>query len=235
MILDRDLVISNQSNWKGMNFLKNTNKIISILAGVVTFILFNVTFAPYSYPAFMPFLIGGGVYFAANTVLNTDEKKVKKIESKPEVKKIPKLKVDMLTDEMELKAMMDEAYKDLLQIRKGYMEAKHKSIQEKGEKLFNTGVNIFEHLRKNPAKIRQARRYLTYYLDTAANIMNKYIGFIETKLHDSELEDIYQKTDKALDILNEAFNKQFVKLLQNEMMDMDVDIKVLEDTLRTEG
>lgn len=217
-----------------MNFLKNINRIISILAGAVTFVLFSVTFAPYT-PTIIPVILGVGVFFAANTVLNMDATKVKKIESRPDVKKIPKLKVDMLTDEMELKAMMDDAYEDLLQIQKGYRGAKHKSIQEKGEKLFKTGVNIFEHLRKNPAKIRQARRYLTYYLDTAASIMNKYVGFIDTKLHDSELEDIYQKTDKALDILNEAFNKQFVKLLQNEMMDMDVDIKVLEDTLRTEG
>lgn len=210
-----------------MTYLNRYARLIAIASGIVTFIIFQTTLAAVGISWFFTAALGYGVYFAVDKVLS----------SEPEVKKLnkpPTLKVGILTDEHELKEMMNDAYEDLIQIQKGYRRAKHESIKINGEKLFHTGVAIFEHLRKNPSKIRQARRYLTYYLDTAAGIMNKYIGFVETRLDSEEIDKVYLETEKALEILNEAFNKQFVKLMQNEMMDIEADVKVLEDTLRTE-
>ncbi len=210
-----------------MTYLNRYAKLIAIASGIITFVLFRSVTAAYDIGWFLAAVLGYGVYFSVEKVLSA-EPEVKKL------KKPPTLKVGILTDEHELKSMMNDAYEDLIQIQKCYRKAKHESIRINGEKLFHTGVAIFEHLRKNPSKIRQARRYLTYYLDTAAGIMNKYIGFVETRLDTEEINKVYLETEKALEILNEAFNKQFVKLMQNDMMDIEADVKVLEDTLRTE-
>lgn len=210
-----------------MKYLKKYASLIAIASGIVTYVVFQSALASLGVSWFINVALGYGVYLAVDKVLS----------SEPETKKLnkpPTLKVGMLTDEHELKEMMNDAYEDLLQIQKGYRSAKHESIRLNGEKLFHKGVAIFEHLRKNPSKIRQARRYLTYYLDTAAGIMNKYTGFVETRLDSKEIDKVYLETEKALEILNEAFNKQFVKLMQNEMMDIEADVKVLEDTLKTE-
>ncbi|MDO5717879.1 MAG: 5-bromo-4-chloroindolyl phosphate hydrolysis family protein [Tissierellia bacterium] len=196
-------------------------KIIAILAAFITFFVLNESISGIE---FLSLFFSAGVYFAVKTVLK----------SEPKPKEVPPVKVEILNDENELKQIMNNAYEDLMDIQRAYRKARHDSIKIKGERLYHTGVNIFEHLRKNPKKIRQARRYLNYYLDTAATIMNKYSNFIDTGLNTQETEKIYNETDRALEILNKAFNKQFVKLMENDMMDMEADIKVLEDTLKTE-
>ena len=49
------------------------------------------------------------------------------------------------------------------------------------------------------------------------------------------VEPAYQWTKQALLALNRAFTGQFEKLMQNELMDMDADIRLLKQTMKAEG
>lgn len=145
------------------------------------------------------------------------------------------IKPKVLASDLELKSMMDEAYKDLRKIQAVYLKARHPDIKERGKSLLESGVSIFEFLKKNPSKIKLARRFLTYYLDTAAQIMTRYEGFSQTEINSPEMDKIYKDTESALEILDKSFNKQLIKLMQNEIMEFEVDIRVLKDTLKEEG
>lgn len=153
--------------------------------------------------------------------------------SRPQ-KSIGSIRVNALPENQELKKMMNDAYKDLIDIQNAYRKAKHPDIKQNAQRLYMTGVSIFEHLKTNPQKITTARRFLTYYLDTAAKIMNKYKAFLDTRLDSEDMNKVYIETNRGLEILNKAFTNQFNKLLQNEMMDIEADIKVLEQTLKME-
>lgn len=146
-----------------------------------------------------------------------------------------RIKIKLTDDEMELKEIMDTAYGYLLDIRRGYKRAKHESIMELGESLYTSGVKIFEHLNNNPKKIRQSRRYLDYYLEMASKIMCKYTTFLDTGLNSEEVLKVFQETEKALRILNDAFEKQFTKLLRNDMMEVEANVKVLEETFKLDN
>ena len=100
--------------------------------------------------------------------------------------------------------------------------------------LHGTGKRILAYLEENPDKINLARRFFTYYLDTAASLLERYVDFQDTGLHSGEVAEILQKTGEALPVLNDAFEKQFTNLMRGELLDTEVDIELLKNTLKME-
>jgi 5-bromo-4-chloroindolyl phosphate hydrolysis protein len=92
---------------------------------------------------------------------------------------------------------------------------------------------IFDYLAKNPGRIKRARKFLSYYLDTTLFIVNSYAD-----LQGSDDPDIVESRKKLLDILGTikaAFEKQYAVLLQNDVLDIDAEIEVLRSSLKSEG
>ena len=90
------------------------------------------------------------------------------------------------------------------------------------------------YLEENPEKISLARRFFTYYLDLAAKLLDRYVDFQNTGIHSEEITEILQKTAEALPVLHHAFENQFTNLMQGELMDVEVDIELLKNTLQME-
>ena len=57
----------------------------------------------------------------------------------------------------------------------------------------------------------------------------------ETGLSTQETERIFRNTRESIDTLKSAFSLQLEKLMQNELMDMEADLNLLKQTLRSEG
>lgn len=85
-------------------------------------------------------------------------------------------------------------------------------------------MRILDYLKENPDKIKLARRFFTYYLDTTAKILERYMEFQNTGLHSEEVEHILTKTAETLPVLNRAFEGQFTHLMQGELMDVEADL-----------
>ena len=66
-------------------------------------------------------------------------------------------------------------------------------------------------------------------------MLGKYVGLQDTRLLTDESEKIFQNTAEAVLTLKDAFRMQFQKLMQNELMDMEADLNLLRQTLRSEG
>ena len=92
---------------------------------------------------------------------------------------------------------------------------------------------IFDYLAKNPQRVRSARKFLSYYLDTALFIVKSYAD-----LQGSNDPDIAASRQKLLDVLGTikaAFEKQYAVLLKNDVLDIDAEIEVLRSSLKSEG
>ena len=90
-------------------------------------------------------------------------------------------------------------------------------------------------LREHPEKIPGARRYIDYYQETAANVLEHYTELRRTGLDTPETEKLLKQSEESIRTLRSAFQMQFEKLLQNEMMDMEADLNLLKKTLYAEG
>lgn len=167
-------------------------------------------------------LLGIGLYFGFFFLL------------KPS-RKIGGIDVESLPDGKELQRLLDEAQADLAMIEKSKNTISNIPVRSNAEKLHETGRRILDYLNENPDKIKLARKFLTYYLDTASKLLERYVQFQETGLRSAEVREILSKTEEALPVLNQAFERQFTHLMEGELLDVEVDIDLLKNILEMEG
>lgn len=193
-------------------------KISATIAGIVVFLICKLVFKSGLFAAvFLALIMYVFVY----------------VRTKPKYK-FGDVEIDSLAHSQEIEELLDAAYEDLRIIRSASVKARHKSIRDNARQLHITGNSILDYLKKNPKRILSARRFLSYYLDTAADILEKYFEIAATKVENEEMNKIYSQTNKGLIILNDAFEKQFLKLMENEFFDIEAEINVLEKTLKME-
>ncbi len=152
--------------------------------------------------------------------------------SKPVIK-IGSLRLSDVEGE-EMKSLMKDAYEDLEILDKTGKKIQDGTVRELASELYQSGISIFEHLQKNPEKIGLARRFINYYLDTAAGLLGKYQKLIFSRVRGESVEKAKTDIVSGLTILTRAFDQQYERLMQGEIMDITTDVKVLEQTLRSE-
>ena len=140
-----------------------------------------------------------------------------------------------LPDGEELAAIMEEAARDLKQVR--LSAGKITDVKTHGEAaaLADTGGRICEYLRRQPEKIPAAHRFLTYYLDTVGRILIQYVAYQEAGLRTPEVLEFQRKVRSTLPKLKEGFDRQLTQLMADERFDAEADLKVMEGLLQTEG
>lgn len=143
--------------------------------------------------------------------------------------------VDNLQGGQELLQIMSDAHDDMQVIHRASQRSRDPQIAEKAKKLHELGSRLLTYLGDNPKKISSARRFFSFYLDTGANILTKYMDLMASNPDSPQVQRLTPETARALDVLQDAFMTQFNKLVQNEVMDVEADIDLLEKTLHVEG
>ena len=143
--------------------------------------------------------------------------------------------LEELPDGETLEKRLAEAREDFDSIGRSMKEIEDSELQAESEKLHGTAGRILNFLEKNPEKIPAARQFIDYYQDTASSLLKRYVELQNTRLGTADVTQLKDQTRQALVTLNRAFEKQFEKLMQNELMNMDADIKLLRQTMKMEG
>ena len=143
--------------------------------------------------------------------------------------------VDSLQGGQELLQIMSDAHDDMQVIHRASQSGHDPQIALKAKKLHELGSRLLTYLGDNPKKISSARRFFSFYLDTGANILTKYMDLMASNPDSPQVQRLTPETARALDVLHDAFMTQFNKLVQNEVMDVEADIDLLEKTLHLEG
>ena len=151
------------------------------------------------------------------------------------VKKIGRMEVEKIGNGEVLHERLLEAGTDYRRMQKAAGKILDPVLKQDAQTLLTTAGSILKFLTDNPKKIPSARRYIDYYQETAANVLENYVELQDSRLATKEAQRILQNTKEAVATLKEAFQMQFEKLLQNELMDMEADLNLLKQTLRSEG
>ena len=137
-------------------------------------------------------------------------------------------------DRAECEKVLAEARKDLAVLAQAEEIMDSPQDREQVHRLWTTGSSMVAYLEKEPGKLPQARQFFLYYLDTAAHLMERYQAFQKAGVRSPEVVDLLQRTEQALPLLNQAFEKQYDQLLAGELMDTQVEIDVLKAALGPE-
>lgn len=94
---------------------------------------------------------------------------------------------------------------------------------------------IFDYVEKRPEKAGEIRRFMCYYLPTTLKLVSAYREF---DTHDTGAPDIARSKEEivaALGMIDQAFDKLMVKLMQDTALDVSTDIAALQTILAQEG
>ncbi|HJA67448.1 MAG TPA: 5-bromo-4-chloroindolyl phosphate hydrolysis family protein [Candidatus Mediterraneibacter cottocaccae] len=202
------------SKWK-----ENLSIAVSALLALLVFLVLLLNLG---WNLFLCMALAAAVYIALGLIL------------KP-TRKIGKLEIDSMANGELLNERLTEAWADYERMRRATLKITEPDLQASCRELLGTARNIFKYLTDNPEKIPAARRYIDYYQETAANVLEHYVELKNTGLSTKETEKVLKNIRESVATLKAAFDMQFEKLMQNELFDMEADLNLLKQTLMSEG
>ena len=122
-------------------------------------------------------------------------------------------------------------------------EAKIQSIESAADKVQDAQLSarlkhiatgsrgILDIIAEDPKDLRRARKFLKVYLDGAQKVVNKYVNSDHLK----DNKKLEASLNEVLNTIDTVIEEQRVKLLENDVLELDVQIEVLQTQLKHEG
>ena len=188
-------------------------EVISAIAGSAFFAVPYLTLAV----PFVPSLLIGAAAFTAGELILTSDNKGEKIVYENVDKKIDIAKSDA-------KAIYDMRKKiDDSDIVKYISD-----ICDSANKIINT-------VEKDNKKIRNINNFFDYYLPVTLSIIKRYDEIENQDLSSKEMKEFTKNTKEMLKTADEAFSKILDSLYQNDIINIDADMKVFNSMLKADG
>ena len=171
-----------------------------------------------SYTLFSAILFGLSVFIGWYLYYGFDpmEDKLEGYESDKSAKRIMKL--------------LSQANKDIESIRTDAMKANSSQIMILIHDMADEFDKIVQHVTEEPDDYDNARRYLVSYLGELKSIIVTYVK-LEDESRSQEIKDIFIQT---LQTSIEKLKKQYTKLLDDDILDLDIKLSVMQKRLQNE-
>ena len=141
--------------------------------------------------------------------------------------------------EQERMELLQESYTkalaDCAQIEEARKKIRDLDLSRQLGKMQQIAGNMLHYLEENPQKLPLAQRFIDYYQDRAVLLVRKYQEFEETNLQTGQVEEMKARVKAALAGMDEAYEEQFERLLSDQFIDLDAEIKVMEQTMSADG
>ena len=185
------------------------------VSAVVGSAFFAIPYLTLSLPLLPSALIGTGAFIAGELLLSSDEKNQIPTES---VKKT-------------LDSAKDES-KDIYNMRN---KIEDEDLKKYIINISTSANKIISTIEKEPKKIRKIANFFDYYLPVTLSIIKRYDEIENQNLSSQEMKEFISSTKLMLKSADEAFNKKLERLYQNDMINIDADMKVFNSMLKADG
>jgi len=126
---------------------------------------------------------------------------------------------------------LSQAEQQVQQIELANAQIVNPELTERLNRICHSARQVLGILLEKPDNVRKARRFLNTYLDSAQKVAQGYAK-THQKSASSELESNFRN---VLVTIEDVFAEQHSKLLEDDVLDLDVQIEVLKTQLEKEG
>ena len=112
---------------------------------------------------------------------------------------------------------------------------KDEEVSASIDQIEKTHQAILDVIQKQPESVQSIRKYMKYYVPSILELLNHYNELEHSELTGENAETGRQKIKQLLETADKAFKKQLDSLMDQKMLDITVESRVLEDLMRKEG
>jgi len=108
-------------------------------------------------------------------------------------------------------------------------------IRAKAQQLASLARKIVDGLQENPKDAKRVRQFLNYYLGATCTILERYAELTSRNIASGEATAALTKVEGMLDSIQHVFEQQMAAAAQDEVLDLDTELRLLEQTLKMES
>ena len=99
----------------------------------------------------------------------------------------------------------------------------------------DTVDKIIKTVEKNPEKEKYIKNFFDYYLPVTIKLVDRFDEIENQKISSKEIKKFYETTGSTIKEINDVFKKFLNNLYERDMIDTNVEIKVLNSMLKSDG
>lgn len=101
--------------------------------------------------------------------------------------------------------------------------------------IYQTTNKIIEKVSKDKNSLKKIRTFINYYLPVTLKILQKYDEIENQHMNSKDGKEFMKTVEEKIKVISKAFENQLGALYQNDMVDVDAELGVLENMLKSEG
>jgi hypothetical protein len=109
------------------------------------------------------------------------------------------------------------------------------AIKAKIAEIAEITVKIYKDVLDDPSDYAQIRRFADIFIPETLKILSSYPMLESSGAGGDSVEAAKSRVIHVLDTILESYKKQFDALFNNQVLDIEIDVKVLETLLKREG
>lgn len=148
----------------------------------------------------------------------------------PRVAKLATDKLGLDATEQVLQTL-ENAEKTIAALESAKKDIGNMELRARLERIIAQARQVIKVLEEDPRDLWRARKFLTVYLEGAQQVTEGYVR-THQKVQSQELENNFRT---VLTTIEDVFKEQQQKLLESDVLDLDIKIEVLSQQLKREG
>lgn len=126
---------------------------------------------------------------------------------------------------------LQQAEQKILTIEQAGSRIRQPELNQRLTRIISRARDILAEIARDPRDLRRARKFLNTYLDGAQRVIS---GYADTHTN-TRVQPLEANFRRVLISIEEVFEQQHQRLLENDLLDLDIQMEVLETQLKREG
>ena len=136
---------------------------------------------------------------------------------------------------LSLYQVLENAKKENKHILDSIPKLENDELKKTLNEINDTVNRIIKTIEKNPERESKIKNFFDYYLPVTVKLVDRYDEIENQKISSSDTKKFNENTLKTLNEINDVFKKFLNNLYQSDMIDTNVEIKVLNSMLKSDG
>jgi len=193
--------------------MKNSEVVSAVIGGC----FFAVPYLALAVPLAPSLAIGAAAFAAGELVLKGNEIKTLK------------------ETNFDLYQILETAKKQNKHILDMVSNIEDDTIKKNLKEINDTVTKIIKTIEKSPDKVRLLKNFFDYYLPVTVKLVDRFDEFENQKLSSDEIKKLNESSIKTISEINDVFKKFLNNLYESDVVDTNVEIKVLNSMLKSDG